>query len=190
MPDSGPALKEKIQKKLADRFGQEFGAIAEYRGEVTVEVKREQLAEVAAFLRDEADLRFDSMAYMTAVDWLFHKRVPRFDVVYNLYSYTFHHRMRIKAGVPEDDCWSPSLWPVWKSSNFMEREAYDMFGIEFRGHPDLRRILMPEDWEGWPLRKDFPMGGTKSFYFKRDTDPHVGEPPDLIPRIRVQKSDI
>jgi len=190
MADTGAALKEKLESKLAAKFGAGFGEFTEYRGEVTVRVDREQLRPLAEFLRDEPDLRFDSMAYMTAVDWLLHKRTPRFEVVYHLYSHVHFHRVRITAGVPEDECWSPSLWPVWKSCNFMEREAYDMFGIEFREHPDLRRILMPDDWVGWPLRKDFPMGGVKSFYFKRDTDPHAGEPDDLVPRIRVQTSDI
>lgn len=190
MPDTGDALKDKVQARLAEAFGPDAIQYTVYRGEVTLRMTREQLPAVAKVLRDDPALRFDSMAYMTAVDWLLHKREPRFDVVYHLYSYTHHHRIRMTAGVPEADCWSPSLWPVWKSCNFMEREAYDMFGVTFRGHPDLRRILMPDDWEGWPLRKDFPLGGVKSFYFKRETDPHVGEPVDLIPRIRVQEGDI
>jgi NADH-quinone oxidoreductase subunit C len=190
MPLDTATLQKTLETKLSERFGPGIREISEYRGEVTVTVDREILLEVARLLRDDPDLLFDSMAYMTAVDWLLHKREPRFDVAYHLLSYTYHHRMRIKAAVPEDDCRSPSLWPVWKSCDFMEREAYDMFGIEFRGHPDLRRILMPDDWEGWPLRKEFPMGGVKSFYFKRDTDPHAGEPEDLIPRIRVQEGDI
>jgi NADH-quinone oxidoreductase subunit C len=190
MSGSPIPLHQTLIGKIAERFGPDAGQITEYRAELTLLVPRESLLETARFLRDDADLRFDVMAYCTAVDWLMHRRVPRFDMVYHLFSTVHHHRMRLKTHVPEDDCWSPSLYPVWKSCNFMERESYDMFGIEYRGHPDLRRILMPDDWEGWPLRKDFPMGGVKSFYFKRSTNPHAGEPPGLIPRIRVQEGDI
>ncbi len=190
LDDKFPGLKDQVAKAIAERFGEGFGQIEVYRNEVTLRVARESLVEVARFLKERPDLSFNVMAYMTAVDWLLHNRAPRFEVVYHLFSTRFHHRLRIRADVPEDDCWSPSLWPVWKSCNFMEREAYDMFGIEFRGHPDLRRILMPDDWEGWPLRKDFPMGGVKSFYYKRSTDPHFGEHPGSIPRIRVHEGDI
>src|SRR5690606_11860904 len=100
------------------------------------------------------------------------------------------HRMRVKAGVPEDDPVIESVYSVWHGADWMERETFDMFGIIFRNHPDLRRILMPEDWEGYPLRKEFPLGGVKSFYFKRSTDPRAGEPKNLVPRIREQLSDI
>jgi len=185
-----PELAGRLRARLEARFGSQAGDVTEAKNEVTLRVERERLLDVAAFLRAEPELEFDVMAYATAVDWLLHKREPRFEVVYHLFSTSRRHRMRLKAGVPEGDCWSPSLWPVWKSCDFMEREAYDMFGIEFRGHPDLRRILMPDDWEGWPLRKDFPLGGVKSFYFKRETQPRAGEPKGLVPRIRVQKSDI
>lgn len=194
-PDTQASVESKnlfdlIRTAVTGKFGEGAGEWVEYRGETTLITSRERLEEIARFLRDCPDLQFDVMAYATAVDYLLQKRTPRFEVVYNLLSSAKHHRMRLKAGVPEDDCWSPSLYGVWKSCNFMEREAYDMFGIEYRGHPDLRRILMPDDWQGWPLRKDFPMGGVKSFYYKRSTQPHVGEGPGSIPRIRVQEEDI
>lgn len=188
--EPGP-LRQKIEGRLRDKFGADFElAVFEYRGETTVYVARENLVEVARFLRDDSALDFDMMAYCTAVDWMLHKHSPRFEVAYNLFSTRLHHRMRLKAAVPADDCWSHSLWSVWPSCNFMEREAYDMFGIIYRGHPDLRRILMPDDWQGHPLRKDFPLGGVKSFYYKRDSDPHAGEPEGFIPRIRVQEGDV
>ncbi len=94
---------------------------------------------------------------VTAVDW--DLREPRFDVVYHLYSIPLNHSLRIKVGVDDGEA-VPSLTGLWHAANWGERETYDMFGIAFEGHPDLRRILLPEDWEdGFPLRKDFAIGG-------------------------------
>ena len=84
---------------------------------------------------------------------------PRFEVVYHLYSISKNHRLRIKVSVEERDCVVDSVVSVWKAANWQEREIYDLLGIEFRGHPDLRRILMSDDWEGHPLRKDYPLEG-------------------------------
>lgn len=179
-----------IAEKVAP-LGGKITEIVEFRGEVTLWTTREALVDICMFLRDEPDLRFDLCSDITAVDRLqLKENTPRFVNILLLTSVTHHHRVAVKCFVPEDDCWCPSVVGIWPTANWLERETYDFFGIEYRGHPDLRRILMPDDWEGWPLRKDFPLGGVKSFYYKRDTDPHAGEPPDLIPRIRVQKSDI
>ncbi|GAB4311254.1 MAG: hypothetical protein Kow0059_01180 [Candidatus Sumerlaeia bacterium] len=179
-----------ITEKLG-LFGEAIGPIEEFRGDVTVWVPREQLLAVCEFLRDDPDLRFDLLSDVTALDRsLLPDNTPRFVNILHLMSIKFCHRLRVKTPVPEDDCWCPSVTSIWPTADWHERETYDMFGIEYRGHPDLRRILMPDGWQGWPLRKDFPLGGVKSFYYKRDTHPHIGEPPDLIPRIRVQDSDI
>ena len=83
-----------------------------------------------------------------------------------------------------------SVCDIWSGANWNERETFDLMGIVFVGHPDLRRILLPDDWEGHPLRKDFPAGGTKSFYFKRDSHPRAGEPEGLVPRIQERDSDV
>ena len=183
-------LKELIAQKV-ERIGVKTDALEEFRGDVTLWVEREQLVMVCEMLRDDADLLFDLCRDVTAMDrMLMEENDPRFVNIVHLTSTKFHHCLRLKTFVPEDDCWCPSLVPVWLTANWHERETYDMFGIDYRGHPDLRRILMPDDWEGWPLRKDFPLGGVKSFYYKRDTDPHEGEPEDLIPRIRVQRGDV
>lgn len=183
-------LKQLLANKLREHFGDAIGEIAEYRGELTVAIDRSVVLDVARMMHADPDFRFDHLSYVTGIDWLAHGRTPRYDVVWNLYSTSKRHRVRLKTTLDESDMRVASVYPVWKSAGFMEREAFDMFGIEFEGHPDLRRILMPEEWEGHPLRKDFPLGGVKSFYFKRATDPRAGEPKDLIKRIRTQESDI
>jgi NADH-quinone oxidoreductase subunit C len=183
-------LKTLIEALLRERFGEAILEINEFRGELTVRIKREKVVSICTFLRDEPRLAFNFLSDVTAIDYLALGITPRFDVVYHLFSLTHYHRLRLKAAVPQDDPVIDSVIPVWATANFHEREVYDFFGIIFRNHPNLTRILMPEDWEGYPLRKDFPLGGVKSFYFKRSTDPHAGEPKDLIPRIRVQTEDV
>jgi NADH-quinone oxidoreductase subunit C len=125
------------------------------RGQVAASVDRARIAEVLPVLRDHPDLDFAMLSDLTAVDYL--GREPRFEVVYNLYSIGRNHRLRVKVGVPEDDPTVPSAGSVWKSALWAEREVWDMFGIRFEGHPDLRRILMYEEFVGHPLRKDYPL---------------------------------
>jgi NADH-quinone oxidoreductase subunit C len=162
----------------------------EFAGELMLRVPAETIVEACTQLRDAADLRFNYLSDMTALDFLNQGREPRFDVVYHLYSVEHHHRLRVKAGVAEDNARISSVVEVWAGADKAEREAFDMYGIEFEGHPDLRRILMPDDWEGHPLRKDFPLGGGKSFYLKRDSEQYAGEPSDLVPRIRIQDGEV
>jgi len=183
-------LQTLLANKLSEHFGDAIQEFVEYRGDLTMVLDRAHILPVCRFLQTDPDFLFDFLSHVTAVDYSALGRDVRYDVVYHLYSIPKTHRLRIRCAVPEDDPTIDSVFPVWRTANFHERETYDMFGIIFQGHPDLRRILMPDDWEGHPLRKDFPLGGVKSFYFKRATDPHAGEPEDLIPRIRVQESDI
>jgi NADH-quinone oxidoreductase subunit C len=142
------------------------GAVKEvtiFRDEVTVHVIAERLVEVATLLRDTDDLAYRMLSDLTAVDMLRLRRSPRFDVVVTLYSIKNRQRLRLKAAVEESQS-CPSLTSVYKAAGWMEREAYDMFGIRFAGHPDLRRMLLPEDWdEGHPLRKDYPIRGYKQY---------------------------
>ncbi|MEN6626924.1 MAG: NADH-quinone oxidoreductase subunit C [Candidatus Sumerlaeia bacterium] len=161
-----------------------------FRDEVTLVVDRGNVYEAVEALRRDPALAFDILVEITAIDYLEAGREPRFDVVYALLSLAHHHRIRLRAPVPEADCRIRSIVPLWKGADFLEREVFDMFGIVFDGHPDLRRILMPDNWEGYPLRKDFPLGGSTSFYYKQDTDEYAGEPSDLVPRIRVQDGDV
>lgn len=163
-----------------------------FRDEVTLLVDKRFIKAVIRALRKDPRLAFDLLSDVTAVDYLELGREPRFDVVYNLYSLKHFHRLRLRVpvGEGEEECRIDSICELWAGASFMERETYDMFGIRFDGHPDLRRILMPDDWQGHPLRKDFPLGGAKSFYYKQDTNEYAGEPDDLVPRIRVQEGDV
>ena len=139
-------------------FAANIEEITEALGEVTIVAKREGLVELMIFLRDEPSLRFNYLSDIGGLD-LGEFATPRFAVAYQLYSIEHNHRLRIKVFVEEDDAVLPTVWGVWKTSNWLEREIYDMFGVSFDGHPDLRRILMPADYEGHPLRKDFPIKG-------------------------------
>lgn len=148
---------------LRAQFGDAIEGVTFFRDEVTVRVRTEQLPEICVFLRDAPDLKYQMLSDLTAVDMLNLRSEPRFDVVVTLYSIPRRWRLRLKAGVREDQpC--PTLTTVYAASGWLERECYDMFGIVFAGHPDLRRMLLPEDWdEGHPLRKDYPIRGYKQY---------------------------
>lgn len=151
MSDNGSQL-EAIRAKLG-------AAVLEAetsRGEDVVVVRREGLLECIRSLKEDAALAFDFLSDLTAVDYL-GKKEPRFEVVYHLLSLKRHRRVRIKVPVPEAAAEVDSLVPLWKAADWMEREVWDMFGIRFRGHPDLRRILLYEEFRGYPLRKDYPV---------------------------------
>ena len=139
----------------------------EFRGEPVVKVKKEKLIDVCEYLVKEKKLAYNLLVDVTAVDFLPHKRTPRFDIIYVLVSIDNEHRMILKTEVDEGEK-VPSVYHIWKSANFPERETYDMFGIEFEGHPDLRRLLMWPGYEYHPLRKDFP---TKGYDFDKQWDP-------------------
>jgi NADH-quinone oxidoreductase subunit C len=143
---------------IRTKFANTIEELIEAIGEITVVAKREGLVELMTWLRDEPGLRFNYLSDIGGVD-LGEFASPRFAVAYQLYSLEHNHRLRVKVFLEEDDARLPTMWNVWKASNWLEREIYDMFGVTFDGHPDLRRILMPADYEGHPLRKDFPIKG-------------------------------
>jgi len=150
MEDFGsPALR-----RLLEVFGGAVLATHAQCGDATARVEAGRIVEVLRFLRDEPGLEFAMLSDLTAVDEL--GREPRFEVVYHLYSLTRNQRVRIKAGVPEAPCQIDSVVELWPAANWMEREVWDLYGIRFRNHPDLRRILLYEEFEGHPLRKDYP----------------------------------
>jgi NADH-quinone oxidoreductase subunit C/D len=142
--------------KLKQHFAAVILSHHSEHGDETVTVKRDAWREVMRFLRDDVALRYNFLMDLTAVDHLILGRTPRFEVVAHLYSLSHNQRLRVKTPVPEDDPRLDSLLPVWEGANWFEREVYDMFGITFDGHHDLRRILLYEGFEGHPLRKDYP----------------------------------
>ncbi len=146
----------KIANRIQARFPEAVQEIVEFRGEITVVIGRQSLVEVAAFCRDAEGLEFNMLADLAAVDYW--PQEPRLAVNYVLYSLALGHMIRLKVYAPGDDPVIPSVTGVWAGANWPEREAWDMFGIKFEGHPDLRRILMPYDWTGHPQRKDYPLG--------------------------------
>jgi NADH-quinone oxidoreductase subunit C len=145
-----------VTDRLKQRCAEMIIETVEFRGQVSVTVKRDRMLDVMGFLRSASDLSFDFLVALCGVDYL-GRKTPRFEVVYNLLSIRHRHAIRIKVPVPEETCFIDSVVPLWAGANWHERECYDLFGIEFRGHPDLRRILMPDDWTGHPLRKDYPI---------------------------------
>jgi NADH-quinone oxidoreductase subunit C len=149
-------------------------------------VKREFIVDVCTLLRDDPDLQYNFFSECLGVDYLDRYDEHRFEVVYNLYSIAYakngkqtgkNHRIFLKIPVPEDDCVAPSVTSVYPAADFPEREIYDMFGVVFTGHPDLRRLLMPDDWVGHPQRKDYPLGGERVQFPGGKLGPSVGEVP-------------
>jgi NADH-quinone oxidoreductase subunit C len=126
------------------------------RGELTLELDAAHAVSVWRFLKNDPELRYDLLLDVAAVDWF--PADPRFEISYQLYSTPRHDFLRLKLRAAENDS-PPSACAVWESANWFEREVFDLFGLRFANHPDLRRILMPEDWEGHPLRKDYPVEG-------------------------------
>lgn len=125
-------------------------------GNPIVRVGADDLIEVLTWLRDDDSTRFEFLADQTVIDWT--ERQPRFDVVYHLYSIAKNHFLTVKTGCADGEG-VPTVCDVWPTANWHEREAYDLYGVEFLGHPELERIFLPEDWEGFPLRKDYPLEG-------------------------------
>ena len=149
-----------ILQRLRDRFGGAVVDTHEYRGDATLVVERGTLVDLLRFCRDEPALDFDVLMDLTAVDYQKYpgrEDGPRFDVVYHLYSLGQNHRVRVKVRVDEDDATVPTAVDLWPIANWFEREVWDMFGVRFGGHPDLRRLLMYEEFVGHALRKDYPI---------------------------------
>lgn len=150
-------MNQKVIEKLKSRFGDNAIEANEFRGELTIVVPKEIIVDVCRFLKDDTTLKFDLLADLCGIDM--YTPAKRFGVIYNLYSLTSQHRIRIKTFVEEENPKLPTVSNVWTTANWHERETYDMFGIVFEGHPDLRRMYLPEEFEHYPLRKDFPLMG-------------------------------
>jgi NADH-quinone oxidoreductase subunit C len=151
-----------IAAELAERVRMTSPDVVVSRDEVTAYVRPEELLGALAALREDAELSFDSLSSLTAVDWP--ERTPRFWVAYELYSMAHRHRLRVKVGLAGEDPRVASITAMFPTANWHEREVWDFFGIVFEGHPDLVRILLPDDWEGFPLRKTEELGGVDTRY--------------------------
>ncbi len=150
-------MNQKVIEKLKSRFGETAFEANEFRGELTVVVPKEIIIDVCRFLKDDTTLKFDLLADLCGIDM--YTPAKRFGVIYNLYSLTNQHRIRLKTFVEEESPKLPTVSTIWPTANWHERETYDMFGVVFEGHPDLRRMYLPEEYEHYPLRKDFPLMG-------------------------------
>jgi NADH-quinone oxidoreductase subunit C len=136
--------------------------VIEALGETTIIVPRDQIAAACTFLKSEPGLEFNFLADLCGFD-RGPEDEPRFEVNYHLFSITKHHRVRLKVVLSEDDIHVPTVSTIWRTANWHERETFDLFGVVFDGHPDLRRILLPDDWQGHALRKDFPLRGYEPY---------------------------
>jgi len=145
----------KTLKKIQEQFGDRVIEMHAQLGQDTVVVSKAAIVELARFLRDDPDLKYNYLMDLTAVDHF--TRKPRFEVVYHFLSLEYNARVRVKVPVGESDPEVESLTPLWKIANWLERETWDMFGIKFKNHPDLRRLLLYPEFQGHPLRKDYPV---------------------------------
>lgn len=146
------ALHEKLKQKYPDAVTE----IHAQHGDETVVVKRESFLDVISFVKEDPGFDMNILMDLTVVDGLEMKWKPRFEVVYHLYSLNKNYRLRVKVRVEENDAVMPTLTGKWPVADWFEREAWDLFGIRFEGHPNLKRILMYEEFQGHPLRKDYP----------------------------------
>jgi len=169
-PDPAPPATVSVPEFITTAQSAVPGAIEHvtfWVGDWSLIVSRPRLVEVATHLRDAKGARFDLCSDVTATDWP--ARAGRFDVIYALYSTALRHRIRLKVRAAEGEG-VPSVTAVWPAANWLEREVFDLFGIRFDGHPDLRRILMPDEWQGHPQRKDYPLEGPGEMLIENPVD--------------------
>lgn len=152
---------DQIAKMIEEKFPDQVLGTVSHAGQVGVMLKRDRIQDICRFLHDDGLLTMDHLTDLTAVDYSVYPGDPgpRFEVVYNMISTVHRHRIRLKVRLQEDDPRIDTVTTVWATANWHERETYDLMGILFNGHPDLRRILLTEDWVGHPLRKEYPLKG-------------------------------
>ncbi len=141
---------EDIYSKLKNQFNEAILSFEEIPVESFIKIASESISEIAKYLKEESELSFDSLMCLSGVD-----TGETLTVVYHLFSNEHRHKITLKSEIPKDNPHIPTVEQIWKTANWHEREAYDLFGVIFDGHSDFRRILLPEDWEGYPLRKDY-----------------------------------
>lgn len=179
-------MAQDVAENLGRRFGEGLQRVTDERGDLTVWVDRGLVHDVLEHCKHDPELAFSFCMDVTAVDYLPLGAKPRFAVVYHLYSLSSGHRVRIKVGVPEDDPVVPTAVDVWKSTDWFEREVYDLFGIRFEGHPNMKRILCHQDFQGHALRKDYPADLRWKLMRPDDLVDEISE--DEMQRIRARVS--
>ena len=170
-PKPTDASSHPLVQKLKGKFGEAIGEASEFVGQLSVIVSSDQIVAVCGFLRTDSETPFDYLSDLTCVHYPDRKQTP-FEMVYNLYSIPANERVRLKVDISEE---VESVTSVWPAANWLEREVFDLFGVHFNKHPDLRRLLLPMDWEGYPLRKDFPL----EFIENAWTEKHLPEMTDV-----------
>jgi NADH-quinone oxidoreductase subunit C len=172
-PKPTDAANHPLVKKLKQKFGEAIGEAQEFIGQLSVRIDRDQVVTVCEFLRDDKETQFDYLSDLTCVHYPEHVEAP-FEMIYNLFSIPKNERVRLKART-DDSTGVESVTSVWPAANWLEREVYDLFGIPFPGHPDLRRLLLPPDWDGYPLRKDYALEFVENAW----TEKHLPEMTDV-----------
>jgi NADH-quinone oxidoreductase subunit C len=169
-------MKNELTEFLKDKFSDELISVNEFRGTVSYRVQPEALVTICKALHDSTEFAAKYLAEISCVDWLAHENEKdgRFEVIYVLYSYKANYRFILNVRVDADKPNVPSLTKIWKGANWLEREAFDLFGINFEGHPNLSKIVTPDELEGHPLRKDFPLTWEQPhFSWNKDQPPEV-----------------
>lgn len=164
-PKPVDASDNRLVRKLKTTFDGTVLEAVEFIGQLSIRIEASRIVEVCNFLRDNAETKFNYLSDLTCVHYPLVQERP-FEIVYNLYSISRNERVRLKVAIAEGAS-VDSVTDVWPSANWMEREVYDLFGVTFRNHPDMRRILLPPDWEGHPLRKDYPLEFIENAWTKK-----------------------
>ena len=158
-------IVEKVKADLADAIQD----TSLPQGDAVVFIAPNSLPAVTKFLKNDSELKFDYLSDIRGVDYLLEEREPRFEAVYQLYSIDYEHSIRVRVGIDEDNPSVPTVSNLWKGALYPEQELFDMFGIKVEGHPKMERLIMPKDWEGFPLRKDYPLT-TETVAFSHNRD--------------------
>jgi NADH-quinone oxidoreductase subunit C len=172
-PKPVDASDNKLVRKLKSKFNSAVRDATEFLGQVSIQISPSSIVEVCNFLRDDPETRFNYLSDLTCVHFPMRHDAP-LEIVYNLYSISRNERVRLKVSIAEG-AGVDSVTGVWPTANWMEREVYDLFGVSFNNHPDLRRLLLPPDWEGHPLRKDYPLEFIENEWTRR----HLPEMTDV-----------
>jgi NADH-quinone oxidoreductase subunit C len=171
-PKPTDASGHPLVQKLKSQFGEAVGDASEFIGQLSINVAGPRIVEICDFLRRDQDTSFDYLSDLTCVHYPDRWEAP-FEIVYNLFSISKNERVRLKVRTNEDGV--ESVTSVWPAANWLEREVFDLFGVRFANHPDLRRLLLPPDWEGYPLRKDYPLEFVENAWTER----HLPEMSDV-----------